>query len=72
MARWEDDCTVHVGELLVHTMLATNDALCRGDALPVKEDPLADRGDGVLRLIERRQLCLQALLGKGHAEGITR
>ena len=42
------------------------------DALPVKEDPLANSGDGVLRLVERRQLRLQAVLSKGHAGGITR
>lgn len=44
----------------------------RWDALPVKENPLADCRDGVLRLIERRKLRLQAVLCKGHDEGITR
>jgi len=46
--------------------------LCMRVILPVKEDPLADCRDGVLRFIERRELRLQAVLCKGHDEGITR
>jgi hypothetical protein len=49
-------------------MFATKDASAEKEALPVKEDPLANCGDGVLRLIERRKLRLQAVFCKGHAE----
>jgi hypothetical protein len=33
----------------------------------VKEDPLSNSGDGLLCLIERRQLRLEAVLGESHA-----
>ena len=49
-------------------MFATQDAPAEKGALPVKEDPLADCRDGILRLIERRKLRLQAVFCKGHAE----
>jgi hypothetical protein len=37
------------------------------EALPVEEDPLTDSRNGLLRLIERRELRLEAVLGEGHA-----
>jgi len=48
-------------------MFAQSAVKAAGAALPVEEDPLTDRGYGLLRLIQGRQLRLQAVFGERHA-----
>lgn len=38
----------------------------RRETVPVKENPLSDSRYGLLRLVERRQLRLEAILGESH------